>query len=176
MWFLNLLSRSISDFKITITYILKEGTPDLLLTRSATGCQNPKPYFRHLADRHYFMPICQFFNGLMLWVTYFIYSKQVQAYCDKMYFYCLNRNCKGRFSEPRWSITWLMIASFLSFTFCPCTLVMHNSDKCSVDIVDRNHVLTRRSVLNDRSTAQVEAGRVRAISRALRTAGKSHCS
>ena len=84
-----------------------------------------------------------------------------------MYFYCLNRSCKGRFSEPKRSITALMMASFLSFTFCPCTFIMHKPD-----IVDRSRVLTNRSVLNDCSTAQVEAGRVRAISRALGTVGK----
>ena len=53
---------------------------------------------------------------------------------------------------------------------------MHKPDKRSVDIVDRSHVLTRRSALNDRLTAQVEAGRVTAISRALRTVGKKSLS
>ena len=53
---------------------------------------------------------------------------------------------------------------------------MHKTDKRSVDIVDRNHVFTRLNTLNDHSAAKVDAGRVRAISSALQTAGKKSLS
>ncbi|KAH3812484.1 hypothetical protein DPMN_140918 [Dreissena polymorpha] len=51
------------------------------------------------------------------------------------------------------------------------TLIVHNPESLSSDMVDLSHVLTRLSVLNDCSTDQVVAGRVSSMIIASRTAG-----
>ena len=68
-----------------------------------------------------------------------------------MYFsrYRLNKNCRRRLSDPKLSVTSLVVASFLSITLCRCTLTMYKSNKRSVDIVERSQVVTRLKVLKD---------------------------
>ncbi|KAH3822462.1 hypothetical protein DPMN_124241 [Dreissena polymorpha] len=48
---------------------------------------------------------------------------------------------------------------------------MHNPESLLLDMVDLSHALTRLSVLNDRSTVQVVAGKVSNMIIASRTAG-----
>ena len=61
-----------------------------------------------------------------------MFSKQVHAYCDKIYFYLSGQKLQVTLFRMKQSIRSLTMASFLSFT-----LIMHKPDKCSVDIVDQ---------------------------------------
>ena len=68
-------------------------------------------------------------------------------------------------------MTLFVISCMFSLTLFLCTLIIHSPLVRSSPQVVRSQVFTRLRVLKERSTVQVEDGKVKAINNACRTAG-----